>query len=152
MADPASRGPQSAVDSAADSTAGSGAAPAGGATADRLLGGRVVLAQPRQGYRAAIDPVLLAAATPAAAGERVLDLGCGAGAASLCLAARVPAVVVIGLELQPELASLAEQNAAANGLADRVRIVRGDLLCASAALKASAAIAWASSPEGSNAR
>ncbi|MEL6264223.1 MAG: methyltransferase, partial [Pseudomonadota bacterium] len=59
-------------------------------THDRLLGGRVGLTQPRQGYRAATDPVLLAAAVPAAAGETVLELGIGAGAAVLCLAARVP--------------------------------------------------------------
>jgi len=56
-------------------------------TEDALLGGRVRLLQAKVGYRAAIDPVLLAAAIPARAGQRVLDLGCGAGAASLCLAA-----------------------------------------------------------------
>ena len=60
-----------------------------GATEDRLLGGKVRLRQPRDGYRAAIDPVLLAASVPAKPGERVLDLGTGAGAAALCLMARV---------------------------------------------------------------
>ncbi|MEO0760305.1 MAG: hypothetical protein AAFZ09_00575, partial [Pseudomonadota bacterium] len=59
-------------------------------THDRLLGGRVGLNQPLSGYRAATDPVLLAAAVPAAGGETVLELGIGAGAAVLCLAARVP--------------------------------------------------------------
>jgi tRNA1(Val) A37 N6-methylase TrmN6 len=57
---------------------------------DRLLGGRVRLLQPLKGYRAATDPVLLAAAVAARPGQRVLDLGCGAGAAVFCLAARVP--------------------------------------------------------------
>src|SRR4051794_40599235 len=47
---------------------------------DRLLDGRIFLKQPRDGYRAAIDPVLLAAATPAAPGERILDVGAGVGA------------------------------------------------------------------------
>ncbi|WP_247881145.1 tRNA1(Val) (adenine(37)-N6)-methyltransferase [Skermanella sp. TT6] len=99
-----------------------------GRTADRLLGGRVALMQPARGYRAAIDPVLLAAATPAAAGDRVLDVGAGVGAATLCLAARVPGADVTGLELQPGLAALGAENVRANGLEDRVRILEGDLL------------------------
>lgn len=98
-----------------------------GVTGDRLLGGRVRLDQPAAGYRAAIDPVLLAAAVEARAGERVLDLGAGVGAASLCLAARVPGVLVTGIELQADLAGLAGANAARSGLADRVRVLAGDL-------------------------
>ncbi|MEI8396914.1 MAG: methyltransferase [Rhodospirillaceae bacterium] len=96
-------------------------------TEDRLLGGRVVLTQPRQGYRVAVDAVLLAAVTAAKAGERVLDLGTGVGASALCLATRVPGVAVTGLELQPELAALACANAAANDMAARVKIITGDL-------------------------
>ncbi|WP_207477657.1 tRNA1(Val) (adenine(37)-N6)-methyltransferase [Arenibaculum pallidiluteum] len=94
---------------------------------DRLLGGRVVLSQPESGYRAAIDPVLLAAAVPAAPGERALDLGCGVGAATLCLAVRIPGLRVAGIELQPQLAALARLNAAQTGIADRVSIAEGDL-------------------------
>lgn len=100
----------------------------GSVTEDRLLGGRVRLAQPAGGYRVAVDPVLLAAGVPARPGERALDLGAGVGAASLCLAARVPGVSVTGIELQPGLAALADANAAASGLAGRVRVVAGDLL------------------------
>jgi tRNA1(Val) A37 N6-methylase TrmN6 len=69
-------------------------------TDDHLLGGRLRFSQPARGYRIAIDPVLLAAAMPARAGERVLDAGAGTGAASLCLAARVPECRIVGLELQ----------------------------------------------------
>ena len=97
-------------------------------TEDMLLGGRVRLAQPAEGYRAAIDPVLLAAAIPARADDEVLDVGAGAGAASLCLAARVPGCRVTGLERAPWLARLATENAAASGLQDRVAFVAGDLL------------------------
>ncbi len=67
---------------------------------DGLLDGRVRLRQPLAGYRAAIDPVFLAAAVPAEPSESLLDLGCGAGAAALCLLARVPGTRVTGLEIQ----------------------------------------------------
>ena len=84
---------------------------------DRLLGGRVRLIQPLQGYRAATDPVFLAAAVAPLPGQRVLDLGCGVGAAVFCLAARVPGLELHGLEIQPAYLALAEQNAALNGVA-----------------------------------
>lgn len=100
---------------------------------DALLDGRVRLWQPRRGYRAATDPVLLAAACPARPGDRVLDLGCGAGAAILCLAARVPRLALHGLELQPAYASLARRNAAAAGLAFTVH--EGDVAAPPAALR-----------------
>jgi tRNA1(Val) A37 N6-methylase TrmN6 len=94
---------------------------------DRLLGGRVRLLQPRDGYRAAIDPVLLAAAVAAGPGERVADLGCGVGAALLCLAARCPEVVVVGIEQEPGLAALATENLLLNGLVERGKILPGDV-------------------------
>lgn len=77
---------------------------------DAYLGGRVMLWQPRRGYRAGVDPVLLAATLPAARGERVLELGCGAGAALLCLAARVPGLSLTGVERDPAYAALARRN------------------------------------------
>ncbi|MFW8595604.1 tRNA1(Val) (adenine(37)-N6)-methyltransferase [Cribrihabitans neustonicus] len=80
-----------------------------------FLGGRVQLWQPLKGYRAGADPVLLAAAVPARAGQSVLELGCGAGQALLCLAARVPGLDLAGVELQPAYAALARRNAAENG-------------------------------------
>jgi tRNA1(Val) A37 N6-methylase TrmN6 len=99
--------------------------PAGDISCDALLDGRIRLVQPRQGYRAATDPVLLAAACTAKAGDCVLDAGCGVGAAGLCLAARVPGVVLHGIEIQPSLAALARHNAAENGVA--VTVIEGDL-------------------------
>ena len=83
---------------------------------DAFLCGRLQLWQPIKGYRAATDPVLLAAACPAKSGQSVLDLGCGAGAAALCLAHRVPGLTLYGLELQEDYAALARRNAAENGI------------------------------------
>src|SRR4029077_7196011 len=96
-------------------------------TEDALLGGRVRLLQPRRGYRVAVDAVLLAAAVEAGPDMRVLDLGAGVGAVGLCIARRVPHCHVVGIELQPELAALAERNAALNGVSDRVRTMVHDL-------------------------
>lgn len=97
-------------------------------TEDRLLDGRVILRQPATGYRAAIDPVLLAAAVPAKPGEHVLELGCGPGAAALALATRLPEIRVTGLERDPYLAGLCQANADANDLAGRLSVLAGDLL------------------------
>lgn len=95
------------------------------ASEDALLGGRVRFRQPATGYRAAIDPVLLAAACDANAAA-ALDLGCGAGAASLCYLARVAGVRVTGIEIDPALAGLARDNAAANGWTGRFEGWTGD--------------------------
>ena len=92
---------------------------------DGFLGGRLKIWQPTTGYRAATDPVLLAAAVPAKPGETVLELGCGAGTASLCLAARVQNLDIVGLEIQPDYASLAKKNAAENDL--KFDVIVGDL-------------------------
>ena len=94
-------------------------------TEDAFLDGRLRIRQPRRGYRAGMDPVLLAASVDARAGARVLELGCGVGVALLCLAHRVPGLKATGLELQPELADLARANAAANAL--EAHIVDGDV-------------------------
>jgi tRNA1(Val) A37 N6-methylase TrmN6 len=100
---------------------------------DGFLGGRIRLRQPRQGYRAATDPVFLAAAVPARPGERVLDLGCGAGAAGLCLAARVPGLELHGLEVQPAYLALAAENGELNGVV--LHLHAGDVAAPPSALR-----------------
>lgn len=84
--------------------------------ADGFLGGRLRIIQPRRGFRSGADAVMLAAACPAEPGQSVLELGCGAGVASLCLGWRVAGLRLAGLERQPDYADLARRNAAANGL------------------------------------
>jgi len=103
-------------------------------TEDGFLGGRLRIAQPVGGFRSGIDAVLLAAAVPARAGETALELGLGAGAASLSLGARVPGLGLAGLELQPAYAALARQNAQANGIV--LEVVEGDVAAMPAVLKA----------------
>ena len=96
---------------------------------DTLLGGRVRLRQPQRGYRVAIDPVLLAAAVPAAAGDSVLDIGCGVGAASLCLAARVAGLRVTGIEPRARSrAARQRQHCAQRARARGSTAMTGDLL------------------------
>ena len=94
---------------------------------DALLGGRVRLRQPLAGYRVAIDPVFLAAAVPAGPQDHVLDMGCGVGAAALCLAVRVPGCRVTGFDLQRDVVRLAGDNIELNGLSARVSAMQGDL-------------------------
>ncbi|WP_249208942.1 tRNA1(Val) (adenine(37)-N6)-methyltransferase [Magnetospirillum sulfuroxidans] len=95
----------------------------------------MTLRQPHTGYRAGSDPVFLAAAVAAQAGDSVLDLGSGVGTAGLCLLARLSDVTVTGLELQPHLAALAGENAVANGLEQRYRVIEGCLTSRPAALR-----------------
>jgi len=91
-----------------------------------LLDGRVRYAQPEDGYRTGIEPVLLAASVPAQPGQRVLEAGVGAGAGLLCVAVRVPGVEGVGVEVDPAMAELARRNIAANGLAG-LSVVTSDI-------------------------
>lgn len=91
-------------------------------TRDAFLGGRLHLFQPQQGYRAGVDAVLLAASVPAHPGQQVLELGCGVGAAILCLGARVPGLRLTGVEREPGFAALARRNGG-----DVLEVVEADL-------------------------
>jgi tRNA1(Val) A37 N6-methylase TrmN6 len=96
-------------------------------TADTFIGGRVLVRQMESGFRSGLDAVMLAASIPAAESDEVLELGAGAGAASLCLARRA-CCSVFGIEIDPELTVLADENAAENELSARVRFLAGDAL------------------------
>jgi tRNA1(Val) A37 N6-methylase TrmN6 len=96
-------------------------------TDDAALGGRLHLLQLRHGHRFGHDAILLAAATPARAGDRIADLGAGVGTAGLAVAARVDGARVTLVELDTRLAALAGENAARNGLAGRVDAVALDV-------------------------
>jgi tRNA1(Val) A37 N6-methylase TrmN6 len=95
--------------------------------ANALMGGRVRLIQPADGYRAGMDAALLAAAVPAKPGERVLEAGCGVGGVLTQIAARRPGVSLTGVERDATAAGLVVENAALNGLTDRMEVIHGDI-------------------------
>ena len=103
-------------------------------TDNAFLDGSLQILQPRQGYRAAIDAVCLAAAVPARPGERVLDIGMGVGVTGLCLSKRVGGIELHGLEIQADLAGLAVKNAKRNNI-DDVHVVCGDIMAPPSALE-----------------
>jgi tRNA1(Val) A37 N6-methylase TrmN6 len=94
-------------------------------TEDTFLGGRLRLRQPKSGHRAGHDAMLLAAATPARAGDRVVDFGAGVGAAGLALATRISGIQITLVEIDEALAELARGNAASNAI--EAKIIAMDL-------------------------
>jgi tRNA1(Val) A37 N6-methylase TrmN6 len=92
-------------------------------TEDAFLGGRLRLRQPKSGHRAGHDAMLLAAATPARSGDRVVDLGAGVGAAGLALARRVAGLELVLVEIDSALADMARGNAAANAISADVIVL-----------------------------
>jgi len=94
---------------------------------DALGSGDLRIIQSVSGFRHSMDALLLASFTSPGPTDRILDLGCGNGAIGLLLAHRHPGVRVVGLEIQPALASRARRGAQVNGLHRRVEIVEGDL-------------------------
>ncbi|HEX4802530.1 MAG TPA: peptide chain release factor N(5)-glutamine methyltransferase, partial [Myxococcaceae bacterium] len=64
---------------------------------------------------------------PKEAERRVLDLCAGSGCIAVTIAAERPRSLVVGTELSAESCEVARANAAALGVADRVRILQGDL-------------------------
>src|SRR5437763_16496333 len=88
-------------------------------TLDAVLGGRLALRQPRRGHRVGHDAILLAAATEAGPGERALDLFAGVGAAGLAVAARVPGLEGVLVEIDPALVGLARHDIEAKRVHER---------------------------------
>jgi tRNA1(Val) A37 N6-methylase TrmN6 len=94
---------------------------------DAFLGGRIHALQPKDGFRAGLDSVLVAAAVPARPGDRVLELGSGVGISTLCLAARVSNVTVAGIDSSHGLIRVASENVRRNGIERWVRFTLGDV-------------------------
>lgn len=96
-------------------------------TQGAVLGGRVILRQPRVGYRAGLDAALLAASVETKPGERAIEAGCGVGAALLQAATRWSGAHFVGVERDPAPLALARENIALNALGDRLDVRSGDV-------------------------
>ncbi len=94
---------------------------------DALRGGRLGLRQPLKGHRAGSDAILLAAAAPIDGVRRLVDVGAGVGAVGLAILQRMKGASADLVEQDAELAALAEENAAFNGLQERIRVVGVDI-------------------------
>ena len=92
-------------------------------TEDAFLGGQLRLRQPKSGHRAGHDAMLLAAATSARPGDRVVDFGAGIGAAGLAVAKRVAGIDLVLVEIDAALAGLARGNAASNEIMAEVIVL-----------------------------
>jgi tRNA1(Val) A37 N6-methylase TrmN6 len=110
-------------------------------TSDDFLGGRITVLQPKKGHRSGSDAVWLQAAVPAKKGESVLDAGSGVGVAGLCLLARVQGTRVTAVEIESSLSTLAETNAASNGLSGRFTAIETDLTAQARSLTAKGLVA-----------
>jgi len=92
-------------------------------TEDAFLGGQLRLRQPRSGHRVGHDAMLLAAATTARPGQRVVDFGAGIGAAGLAVARRVAGIDLALVEIDDGLAGLARSNAEGNAIAAQIVVL-----------------------------
>lgn len=113
---------------------------------DRFLNGRIVARQPLDGFRSGIDAVLLAAAVPARDDEELLELGAGAGIASLCVATRIPRCRILGVEILPALVDLSRANARANRIESRLHFEQADALDVPVSLRRSFAHVFCNPP------
>lgn len=102
-------------------------APTDAVTDDAFLGGALSILQPKPGYRAGIDGILLAASVPAGDGDAVLDVGAGVGVVGLAVARRLAHARVSMVERNPRLAELARRNIERNDLAERVHLFEADV-------------------------
>ncbi|MGD9981040.1 MAG: tRNA1(Val) (adenine(37)-N6)-methyltransferase [Hyphomonadaceae bacterium] len=97
-------------------------------TEDTILDSRLRIRQPARGYRVNVDTLLLAAAVEARDGARLMEAGCGVGAALLSVAIRNENVMLVGVERDQNIAAISRENVAANAMTHRIEIVTGDAL------------------------
>ena len=98
-----------------------------GESVNGLFRNKVWIIQSVSGYRVSEDAVILTWFTRPRPAEFILDAGTGAGAIAFGLAVKEPSAIVIGLEIQRDLADRAGRGVRLNGLESRVGIVQGDV-------------------------
>ena len=83
--------------------------------------------QKKKGFCFGMDAVLLSGFAQVKEGEVAVDLGTGTGIIPILLEAKTKGKHFTGLEIQKEVAEMAERSVRLNHLEDRVDIVRGDI-------------------------
>ena len=97
-------------------------------TSDTLFDGRIMLYQPKKGYRFSVDsPLLTWFSCTDKVAQKCADLGCGCGVIGISLLVAEKVSHVIGVEVQPRMADLSMHNAIANSIQNRIDIIVGDL-------------------------
>ena len=100
----------------------------GNETSDTIFNGTIRILQERKGYRFSIDAILLAGFVRLSRRDRVIDLGTGVGVIPLILGKRgEDAEAIVGVEIQEQLAALAQRNVRINGFEDYISIYQGDM-------------------------
>ena len=94
---------------------------------DDLLRGELKLIQKKRGYRYSVDALLLAHFVLPAAGETVLDLGTGSGVIPLILAQRGSPKKILAVEIQRQLAGMAQRNIRLNHFENIIAVLHRDL-------------------------
>ena len=74
-----------------------------------------------------MDAVLLSGFVKAKEGDHVIDLGTGTGIIPILMEAKTKASNLVGLEIQPESADMAQRSVELNHLEKKIRIVTGDI-------------------------
>lgn len=74
-----------------------------------------------------MDAVLLSGFAKAKEGDHVIDLGTGTGIIPILMEAKTKASNLVGLEIQPESADMAQRSVELNHLEKKIRIVTGDI-------------------------
>ena len=83
--------------------------------------------QKKKGFCFGMDAVLLSGFAQVKEGEMAVDLGTGTGIIPILLEAKTKGRHFTGLEIQEEVAEMANRSVRLNHLEDRVDIVRGDI-------------------------
>lgn len=98
-----------------------------GLSRDTFFNGKLTVRQERVGYRFSIDAIILAHGVRPKPGERVVDLGTGCGIVPLIVGYRHPEIPIFAIEIQKELADLADLNVRENGMEKNIRIFCRDM-------------------------
>lgn len=85
-------------------------------TDDHILNGKILLRQPKKGYRVAIDPIILASIIDVKDNQTVLDVGCGVGAISLILKRKNCSAKITSIDIDENMCNLCRYNSEKNSL------------------------------------